>query len=104
MEQESPKSDSLARENSALLDLEALEMPNAQADRPQSGGAVGGEGSWGLTNDGGMKALWGPGSSAWLGRRAYDDETEYEARWSNADGWNKADGNDGGSLPPFGAR
>ena len=42
-------------------------------------------------------------SNAVLGRRKYDDETEYAAPWSNAEGWNNCGGNDGESLPPNGA-
>jgi len=36
-------------------------MSNARLDRPQSGGAVGGDVGLSSGNLGGMKALWGPG-------------------------------------------
>jgi hypothetical protein len=55
---------------------------NAKADRPQSGGAVGGEGGWGSENDGGMKALWGPESSVGLDRRTVDDVGEESVQTS----------------------
>ena len=35
-------------------------------------------------------------SNAGLGRRTYDDESEFAARWSKAEGWNSCGGNDGG--------